>query len=68
MALLELGNVPEINCSNLVVCVDRDVASDEAKVLLRDLGWVGFEPLTLGGWTGKPHLTSSRWIFLGMET
>jgi len=67
MALLELCNMPEIDCSNLVVCVDRSLALNESKVLLRDLGWVGFEPLTLGVWASEPNLVSQRWMLLGME-
>jgi len=67
MALLELCNIPEIDCSSLVICVDRNLAPEETKGLLRDLGWVGFEPLTLDEWTSKTNVISQRWMLLGME-
>ncbi|KIW05442.1 uncharacterized protein PV09_03331 [Verruconis gallopava] len=67
MALLELCSVPEAECSKLVVCVDRGFESQFSQRLLRDLGWVGFEPITLDEWSGSSGVTSDRWMFLSME-
>jgi hypothetical protein len=68
MALLELCEIYEVDCSKFVVCVDRNLDSVDSKGLLRDLGWVGFEPVTLKEWTGGVDMVSDRWIFLSMET
>lgn len=67
MALLELCEVPEFECSRLVVCVDRDLSETESKNLRRDLGWVGFEPLTLVDWTASDDILSECWVFLGID-
>jgi len=68
MALLELASAPGIVCSQLVVCLSRDdIASTDSATLLRDLGWVGFEPLTLDQWAGQTNVTSTEWLLLGME-
>ncbi len=68
MALLELCNIPEVECSKLVVCVDRKLEADDTKGLLRDLGWVGFEAITLAEWTSDRNMVSNRWMFLSMDT
>ncbi|TKA65984.1 hypothetical protein B0A49_07162 [Cryomyces minteri] len=67
MALLELSSSPVFDCSSLVVCLDRNTDSNDTKALLRDLGWVGFELITLGRWTKTEDAISDRWIFLGMD-
>ena len=67
MALLELCTVEEVDCSKLIVCVDRTLQAEDSKGLLRDLGWVGFEPITLDEWTEGPALVSERWLLLSME-
>jgi Ornithine decarboxylase antizyme len=67
MALLELCEVPEFDCSRLVVCADRTLNDSESKCLRRDLGWVGFEPLTLADWTANDDILSERWVFLGID-
>ncbi|TKA49826.1 hypothetical protein B0A49_12705 [Cryomyces minteri] len=67
MALLELSSSPAFDCSSLVVCLDRNTDSNDTKALLRDLGWVGFELITLGRWTKTEDVISDRWIFLGMD-
>jgi hypothetical protein len=66
MALIELASAP-LNCTKLVVCLDRMTPGGSSKSLMRDLGWVGFELITLGEWAGRKDIVSNRWIFLGME-
>ena len=67
MALLELDTGEGLECSQLVVCLDRKGESEAVADLTRDLGWVGFELLTLEGWTDGSLYTSDQWLFLGME-
>ncbi|GAB7348362.1 hypothetical protein MBLNU459_g6802t1 [Dothideomycetes sp. NU459] len=67
MSLLELSGGQDFECSELVVCLDRTADQDDIKDLTRDLGWVGFELMTLGSWSGDAACTSDRWIFLEME-
>lgn len=67
MALLELCEVPGFDCSRLVVCLDRQVESEDTKGLMRDLGWVGFEAVTLAKWTESEEILSAQWMFLSME-
>jgi len=68
MALLELCSVSEFDCSRLVVCLDRRSDSEDMKGLMRDLGWVGFEAMTLAEWTNSPKIVSDRWVMLGMDS
>ncbi|KAK8152491.1 ornithine decarboxylase antizyme-domain-containing protein [Phyllosticta citrichinensis] len=68
MALIELCSLPEFDCARLNVCLDRAAApGDDMKGLMKDLGWIGFEPITLAEWTDKPPIVSDTWLFLGME-
>ena len=67
MALLELCDVSAFHCSQMVVCVDRTLEDNDAKGLLRSLGWVGFEPYTLADWMRSYEVLSERWMFLNME-
>ncbi|KAK8178286.1 ornithine decarboxylase antizyme-domain-containing protein [Phyllosticta citribraziliensis] len=68
MALIELCSLPEFDCARLNVCLDRAAApGDDMKGLMKDLGWIGFEPVTLAEWTDKPPIVSDAWLFLGME-
>ncbi|KAL1890035.1 hypothetical protein Sste5346_008470 [Sporothrix stenoceras] len=71
MALIELADTA-LGCAHLVICVDRGGAEalpDEAATLLKGLQWAGFSLTTLDTWTGGScvDVTSSRWIFMGME-
>jgi hypothetical protein len=68
MALLELCSISDFDCTRLVVCLDRQSGTEEMNALMRDLGWVGFEPLTLAEWTHSDDIISNRWVLLGMET
>lgn len=67
MALLELCETPEIDCTKLVTCVDRHAPAEQLAALTRDLGWVGFEPYTLTDWTKSDDILSDAWLFLSMD-
>jgi len=68
MALLELASAPGLGCSQLVVGIGRqEISSADGTTLLRNLGWVGFEPITLDQWSGQSNLISTGWLFLGIE-
>ncbi|MCJ1310824.1 hypothetical protein MMC25_004491 [Agyrium rufum] len=69
MALIELTESPPFACSRLVVCLDRNIDTQDRESLMRDLGWVGFELDTLARWAGEQggEILSDRWIFMGME-
>jgi len=77
VALIELAT-DCYSCDQLVLCLDR--RTHGLHQLIRDLGWVGFELITLSHWMdyGKnPRAekgessgvsdTSEFWLFLGME-
>ena len=67
VALIELSD-SALGCSQLIVCVDRATPDDEAKALIKGLGWAGFSLTTLDHWAGG-HLdvTSKKWVFMGMD-
>lgn len=67
MALIELCSLDEFECARLNVCLDRAAAPEDMKGLMKDLGWIGFEPITLAEWAEKPPIVSEAWVFLGME-
>jgi len=67
MALLELCSIPAFDCSSLVVCLDRNMEAGMVKDMTRDLGWVGFEPITLAQWALRGDLLSDKWLFLAMD-
>jgi hypothetical protein len=66
VALIELAEGP-LECSTIVLCVDRRMSPGDAQSLLRNLQWVGFENMTLDHWTGGLDAVSRRWLFVGME-
>ncbi|KAI0201928.1 ornithine decarboxylase antizyme-domain-containing protein [Astrocystis sublimbata] len=66
IALIELADVP-LGCSNIVICLDKDMEPDHAKSFMRSLQWVGFEVTTLDHWAGELDVISDKWLFLGME-
>jgi len=67
MALLELCDVPEIDCSEAIICLDRDLKGESTEIV-RDFGWAGFTLSTLSDWTDHNDIISERWLFLSMET
>ncbi|KAI1773529.1 ornithine decarboxylase antizyme-domain-containing protein [Hypoxylon cercidicola] len=66
IALIELADGP-MECSNVVICVDRRMPHDYAKALMKSLQWVGFELTTLDHWAKDLDVTSDKWLFMGME-
>lgn len=77
VALIELAT-DCYHCDRLVICLDRQTHA--LHQLIRDLGWVGFELITLSHWiddgrnprTGREGTTSLSdtsevWLFVGME-
>lgn len=67
MALIELASDSIFDCTGLVACVSRTMDAAELKGLLRDLGWVGFNLITLDRWAKVPAVTSDKWLVLRME-
>lgn len=67
MSLLELATSDGLDCSQVVICVDRtaDVAAVEEST--HSLGWVGFELMMLDAWSAQKSTLSERWLFLGMD-
>lgn len=66
MALIELAETV-FAVSQLVICLDRSVASEDSKAFLKSLRWVGFELITLDMWANSIDITSKKWLYLGME-
>ncbi|KAF8468853.1 ornithine decarboxylase antizyme-domain-containing protein [Kalaharituber pfeilii] len=77
VALIELAT-DRYYCDRLVICLDRNTHG--LHQLIHDLGWVGFELITLTHWindgrnprTGKEGTTSISdtsevWLFVGMD-
>ncbi|KAF4536321.1 Ornithine decarboxylase [Lasiodiplodia theobromae] len=67
MALIELCGLDEFECARLNVCLDRKAPAEDMRGLMKDLGWIGFEPVTLAEWAEKPPIVSDAWVLLGME-
>ncbi|KAI0811501.1 ornithine decarboxylase antizyme-domain-containing protein [Xylaria sp. FL0064] len=66
IALIELADGP-LECSNVVICLDRHMPADHAKSFMRSLQWVGFELTALDHWADELDVVSDKWLFLGME-
>lgn len=66
VALMELAESP-LGCSQLVICIDRSIETDEAKTLTKGLRWAGLELMTLDHWAGAIDVTSKEWVFMGTE-
>jgi hypothetical protein len=66
VALIELAEGP-LGCGHMVICIDRSITEEERKPLMNGLRWAGFSLTTLDYWTGGLDVTSSRWLFMGME-
>jgi hypothetical protein len=67
MALLELCDVQYFSCSKLVVCLDRNTDVKAKEVLIKDLGWIGFQLATLNDFTDGDEIVSPRWLFMDMD-
>lgn len=58
MALIELASEC-FNCDRLILCLERN--GEGLQALIRDLGWVGFELVTLTPWVQDlPRSISAR--------
>ena len=68
MALMELAGPDGLGCAKLVVCPSRKIEPSALMSLSRDLGWAGFELVTLAALTGQGELTSEEWLFFEIET
>ena len=66
IALIELAEGP-FGCSHVVLCLDRDIPESDAKALMRNLQWAGFELTTLDRWAKDVDVVSRKWLFMGME-
>lgn len=66
VALIELTETP-LGCSRLIVCIDRSIEDEELTGLTKGLQWAGFELETLDQWAEIRDVTSSKWIFMGMD-
>jgi hypothetical protein len=66
VALIDLAE-SALDCSNLVVCISRSIMDEEAKALMKGLGWAGFTLTTLDFLTGGVDDISEKWLFMGME-
>ena len=66
-ALLELAESSSLDCSRLIICVDRTAGKEESEDITRGLGWVGFEFITLDAWAGESDCISDRWLFLSLD-
>ena len=67
MALMELASTSIFKCSQVVVCLDRELGLSELQSFIRDLGWVGFELTTLATWVKGFDVISTRWVLLSVE-
>ncbi|KAH8670843.1 ornithine decarboxylase antizyme-domain-containing protein [Xylariales sp. PMI_506] len=66
MALLELAESP-LDCSQVVICLDRSMPEDDARDLIRSFQWVGFKLTTLDQWAKGYDVISDKWLFMAME-
>ncbi|KAK7749177.1 hypothetical protein SLS62_008358 [Diatrype stigma] len=66
IALIELAEGP-FECSHVVLCLDREIPEEDAKALMKNLQWAGFELTTLDHWAKDVDVTSRKWLFMGME-
>lgn len=76
MALLDLAShtASYFSCTDIIIALDRiNLPESQHKQTIRDLGWVGFNLVSLDDWPGAQNrgsmagARSERWIFLGME-
>lgn len=66
VALIELAEGP-LDCSHMVICLDRSFPDEELKAMMKGLQWAGFSLTTLDHWTGGMDVISNQWLFMGME-
>lgn len=66
MALIELAETV-FAVTQVVICLDRFISEADRKAFMKNLRWVGFEAITFDMWADALDVTSSKWLFLGME-
>ncbi|KAI1004405.1 hypothetical protein K3495_g3809 [Podosphaera aphanis] len=66
IALIELAE-SVFDLSKVVICLERSAPEKDCLAFVRNLRWVGFEPITLELWSNSTHILSDRWLFLGMQ-
>ncbi|KAK4185262.1 ornithine decarboxylase antizyme-domain-containing protein [Podospora australis] len=67
VALIELAEGP-LDCSHMVIAIERSIEQEEARALTKGLQWAGFSLTTLDFWTPTGlDVVSDRWVFMGME-
>lgn len=66
VALIELAEGP-LDCSHMVICIERSIPAEEANGLAKGLQWAGFSLTTLDFWSPGFDVLSNRWLFMGME-
>lgn len=66
VALIDLADA-QLECSSIVLCVDRMIPQEERAILVKNLRWVGFEPTTMDMWAYGIDITSNRWLYMAME-
>jgi len=66
VALIELAEGP-LDCSHMVICMDRSIPGDDSKALTKGLQWAGFSLTMLDFWASELDVISNQWIFMGME-
>ncbi|KKZ62307.1 hypothetical protein EMCG_03279 [[Emmonsia] crescens] len=70
MALFEIASISDLDCLEMVACVDRSMDAVELDAVIRNLGWVGFELTSLRDWAvppAKAAIISGRWLFMTVE-
>jgi hypothetical protein len=67
MALIELCDADELGCSELVICVDRELKLGDLEAWMKNLRWIGFDTFTLADWTDYGEITSKKWLFFSMD-
>lgn len=67
--LLVLFDLAEevFDVSRVVICLGRSIEETSRKSIMKNLRWVGFEPITLNPWINNLKITSEKWLFLGLE-
>ncbi|PGH19078.1 hypothetical protein AJ79_00112 [Helicocarpus griseus UAMH5409] len=71
MALFEIASIPEIDCTEMVACIDRSMDPAVRDAAIRNLGWVGFELSSLNDWVVPPAneaIISKKWLLMTVET
>lgn len=67
VAMIELAESP-LECSTIILCIDRLIPQNEIHALMKNLQWVGFEPTMFDRWAKQGvDVTSNCWLLMGMD-